>query len=51
VTRDDLARIRATLDLLDSDASGKPAWVTVLGTAMAPSTTSFPLRGVDRAVA
>ena len=51
VTPHDLARIRATLDLVDSGASETPDWVTVLGTAMAPSTSAFPWRSVDHAVA
>jgi hypothetical protein len=37
VTPDDLARVRATLDLA-------PGWVTVLGTAMAPATTPAAAR-------
>jgi hypothetical protein len=44
VTPDDLAWVRATLDLA-------PGWVTVLGTAMAPATPAFPWRGVDKATA
>jgi hypothetical protein len=51
VTPHDLARIRATLDLVDSGASKTPDWVTVLGTAMAPSTSAFPWRSADHAVA
>jgi hypothetical protein len=51
VTPDDLARVRATLDLLDSGGPSTPAWMTVLGTAMAPATPAFPWRSVDRAVA
>lgn len=51
VTPDDLARVRATLDLLDSGGPSTPAWVTVLGTAMAPPSAAFPWRSVDRAVA
>jgi len=35
VTPHDLARIRATLDLVESGESATPDWVTVLGTAMA----------------
>ena len=44
VTPHDLARIRETLTLA-------PEWVTVLGTAMAPTTTAFPWRTKDHAVA
>jgi hypothetical protein len=51
VTPHDLARIRATLDLVDSGESETPDWVTVLGTAMAPPTSAFPWRSVDHAVA
>ena len=51
VTPHDLARIRATLDLVQSGTSETPDWVTVLGTAMAPSTPAFPWRSVDHAVA
>jgi hypothetical protein len=51
VTPDDLARVRATLDLLDAGAPSAPPWLTVLGTAMAPPTAAFPWRSVDRAVA
>jgi hypothetical protein len=51
VTPDDLARIRATLDQLDAGDPSTPAWVTVLGTAMAPPTSAFPWRSADRAVA
>ena len=48
VTPDDLERVRATLDLLDAEG---PAWVTVLGTAMAPPAPEFPWRSADRAAA
>jgi hypothetical protein len=51
VTPHDLARIRATLDLVESGESETPDWVTVLGTAMGPSTPAFPWRSVDHAVA
>lgn len=51
VTRHDLARIRATLDLVESGESETPDWVTVLGTAMAPPTSAFLWRSVDHAVA
>src|SRR5215213_2039788 len=51
VTPHDLARIRATLDRVDSGEAGTPNWVTVLGTAMAPPTSAFPWRSVDHAVA
>jgi hypothetical protein len=51
VTPHDLARIRATLDLVDSGEPETPDWVTVLGTAMAPPTSAFPWRSVDHAVA
>jgi hypothetical protein len=44
VTPHDLARIRETLNVA-------PGWVTVLGTAMAPSTSGFPWRTPDHAVA
>jgi hypothetical protein len=50
ITSHDLARIRATLDRVDSGESETPEWVTVLGTAMAPSTPAFPWRSVDHAV-
>jgi hypothetical protein len=50
VTPHDLARIRATLDLVDSSEPGTPEWVTVLGTVMAPATSTFPWRGSDSAV-
>jgi hypothetical protein len=51
ITPHDLASIRATLDLVESGASETPDWVTVLGTAMAPSTSTFAWRSVDHAVA
>jgi hypothetical protein len=51
ITPHDLARIRATLDLVEAGESATPDWVTVLGTAMAPSTQAFPWRSVDHAVA
>jgi hypothetical protein len=55
VTPHDLARIRETLNLVNSTGSESgeartPDWVTVLGTAMAPATTAFPWRTVDHAV-
>jgi hypothetical protein len=51
VTPHDLERIRATLDLVNSGGPPTPGWVTVLGTAMAPPTPTFPWRSVDRAAA
>ncbi|WP_270039125.1 hypothetical protein [Solirubrobacter ginsenosidimutans] len=55
VTPHDLARIRETLNLVNSTGSEsgearEPDWVTVLGTAMAPTTPAFPWRTVDHAV-
>src|SRR4051794_39738074 len=49
VTPQDLASIRATLDLVDSAGSQTPDWVTVLGTALAPATAEYRWRGVDHA--
>ncbi|WP_028065490.1 hypothetical protein [Solirubrobacter soli] len=49
VTPQDLAAIRAVLDLLDSKDSQAPDWVTVLGTALAPATAPYQWRGVDHA--
>ena len=43
VTPHDLARVRATLDQLDSGRPGTPGWVTVLGTAMAPASHGVPV--------
>ncbi len=53
VTPHDLARIRETLNLVRSESGdgATPEWVTVLGTAMAPTTSAFPWRNVDHAVA
>ena len=51
VTPHDLARVRETLNLVNSTRSESGEdWVTVLGTAMAPSTPAFPWRTVDHAV-
>jgi hypothetical protein len=51
ITPNDLASIRSTLDMVDSAATPTPAWVTVLGTSMAPATPQFPWRGVAQATA
>jgi hypothetical protein len=48
VTPHDLARVRATLDLVNAGAAGTPRWLTVLGTAMAPPTPMFPWRSADK---
>ena len=40
ITPEDVASVRATLDLVNADSGDKPAWGTILGTGMAPQ----PLR-------
>src|SRR4051794_17585291 len=51
ITPNDLASIRATLDMVDSTDARTPAWVTVLGTTMAPPTPQFPWRSVAETTA
>ena len=43
ITPQDLASIRATLDQVDAATPAAPAWVTVLGTAMAPPSADLPV--------
>lgn len=45
ITPDDLAAIRATLD--DTRDGRRTGWVTVLGTAMSPATTTYPFRSPE----
>jgi hypothetical protein len=45
ITPDDIAAIRATID--GTHKPGATGWATVLGTAMAPATTTYPFRSPE----